>query len=183
MDYCFASARYCCLPYKLAEDGAAMIKFENVSKYYPTRFGPKYVLQNLNMVLPSDRDVAILGANGAGKTTLMRLLGGTDFPSFGQIKTDKFISWPLGLGSGFQGVMSGRENVRFICRIHGIRDTGDIEAFVHEFSELGKSFELPVNSYSSGMQAKCGFEVSRGFAFDTYLLDAIMAVGDSSFRK
>lgn len=160
-----------------------MIRFENVAKYFPTRFGPKYVFKNLNVEIPDDRDVAILGANGAGKSTLVRLLGGTDFPSYGRIVTDRFISWPLGLGAGFQGSMSGRENVRFVCRIHGIRDTRDYEEFVLEFSEIGKSFELPVSSYSSGMRAKFGFAVSMAFDFDTYLIDEIMAVGDQAFRK
>ncbi len=160
-----------------------MIHLKNVSKYYPTRFGPKYVFQNLNITIPDDRDIAILGINGAGKSTLLRLIGGIDFPSGGEIKSDRFISWPLALSSGFQRLMSGRENVRFVCRIHGIRDTKEVEEFVKEFSELGDSFELPVGSYSSGMKAKFSFAVSMGFDFDTYLMDEIMSVGDTSFRK
>jgi capsular polysaccharide transport system ATP-binding protein len=160
-----------------------MIRLEHVSKYYPTRFGPKYVLKDLNIDLPDDRDIAILGENGAGKSTLLRLLGGIDFPSHGNIHSDRFISWPLALSSGFQRGMSGRENVRFVCRIHGIRETGSIEEFVKDFSGLGESFELPVGSYSSGMGSKYGFAVSMGFNFDTYLIDEITAVGDADFRK
>ncbi len=160
-----------------------MIRLENVYKYYPTRFGPKYVLKNLCFDLPDDRDIAILGVNGAGKSTLLRLLGGIDFPSQGKILSDRFISWPLALSSGFQGGMSGRENVRFVCRIHGITETAEIEEFVKEFSELGHSFELPVGSYSSGMKSKYSFAVSMAFDFDTYLMDEIMAVGDAAFKK
>jgi len=160
-----------------------MIRLEGVSKYYPTRFGPKYVLKDLNIDLPDGRDVAILGANGAGKSTLLRLLGGIDFPSYGKIHSDRFISWPLALASGFQRNMSGRENVRFVCRIHGVRETEAIEEYVKEFCELGASFELPVGSYSSGMSAKYSFAVSMGFDFDTYLMDEITSVGDAAFRK
>lgn len=160
-----------------------MIKLDNVSKYYPTRFGPKYVLRDINVEIPSDRDIAILGANGAGKSTLLRLLGGIDFPSKGKILSKRFISWPLGLSTGFQKKMTGRENVRFICRIHGITETRDIEDYVLEFSELGNAFDLPVGGYSSGMRAKFGFSVSMGFDFDTYLMDEITAVGDQHFRK
>lgn len=160
-----------------------MIHLDGVSKYYPTRFGPKYVLKNLNINLPDGRDVAILGQNGAGKTTLLRLLGGIDFPSAGKIHCDRFVSWPLGLASGFQGLMTGRENVRFVCRVHGVESTSEIEGFVKDFSELGQNFELPVGSYSSGMRSKYGFAVSMGFDFDTYLMDEIMAVGDAAFRK
>lgn len=160
-----------------------MIRFENVSKYFPTRFGPKYVLKNLNLEIPDDRDVAILGVNGAGKSTLLRLIGGIDFPTEGRIKSDRFISWPLALSSGIQGSLTGRENVRFICRIHGLKADRETEEFVKEFSELGDSFELPVGSYSSGMKSKYSFAVSMGFDFDTYLMDEIMSVGDAGFRK
>jgi len=160
-----------------------MIRLEGMSKYYPTRFGPKYVLRDLNISLPDDRDIAILGANGAGKTTLLRLLGGIDFPSYGKIHSDRFISWPLALSSGFQKNMTGRENVRFVCRVHGVRNTSAIEEYVQEFCELGESFDLPVGSYSSGMSVKYSFAVSMGFDFDTYLMDEIMSVGDTAFRK
>ncbi len=160
-----------------------MIRFNDVSKYFPTRFGPKYVLKNIDLDIPDDRDVAILGKNGAGKSTLLRLLGGVDFPTEGRIQSNRFISWPLALTSGFQGTLTGRENVRFICRIHGVKSNRSTEEFVKEFSELGGSFELPVSSYSSGMKSKYSFAVSMAFDFDTYLIDEIMSVGDSGFKK
>ncbi len=160
-----------------------MIRFSNVSKYFPTRFGPKYVLKNLNLDIPDDRDIAILGTNGAGKSTLLRLVGGIDFPSEGKIISDRFISWPLALSSGLQSSLTGRENVRFICRVHGVKANRQTEEYVKEFSELGDSFELPVKSYSSGMKSKYSFAVSMGFDFDTYLMDEIMSVGDAGFKK
>ena len=58
-----------------------MLILENVSKYYPTRFGRNYVLRDVNITLPRQRNIGILGANGAGKSTLLRLLGGMDTPS------------------------------------------------------------------------------------------------------
>jgi capsular polysaccharide transport system ATP-binding protein len=167
----------------VAKDDCRMIKLNHVSKYFPTRFGPKYVLKDVNLELPADRDIAILGQNGAGKTTLMRMLGGIDFPSSGKIESERFISWPLGLSTGFHKSMTGRENVRFVCRIHGIGNSEKIEEYVNEFSELGRAFDLPIGNYSSGMRAKFGFSVSMGFDFDTYLMDEITAVGDQHFRK
>lgn len=160
-----------------------MIRFDHVSKYFPTRFGPKYVLRDLNVDIPDDRDLAVLGVNGAGKTTLLRLIGGIDFPNEGRIHSDRFVSWPLGLSSVMQGTLTGRENVRFICRIHGVESNAEIEDFVKEFSELGENFELPVGNYSSGMKSKYAFAVSMGFDFDTYLIDEIMAVGDANFKR
>ncbi len=160
-----------------------MIAFNNVTKYYPTRFGPRYVFKSLSFALPDDRDIAILGLNGAGKSTLLRLIGGIDFPSSGKVKANRFISWPLALSSGLQSTMTGRENVRFVCRIHGLSRSKSIEDYVQDFSELGQMFDLPLVNYSSGMRSKYSFAVSMAIDFDTYLIDEIMSVGDASFAK
>ncbi|MBV8041082.1 ABC transporter ATP-binding protein [Pluralibacter sp.] len=160
-----------------------MIELQNVSKYYPTRFGRQYVLKEVAFTLPADRNIAILGANGAGKSTLLRLLGGMDMPSRGKIVRHNRVSWPLALSGGFQGSMTGRENTRFICRIHGIYDTRPVEEWVKAFSEIDQAFELPIKNYSSGMKSKFSFAVSMAFEFDTYLIDEITAVGDARFKK
>ena len=160
-----------------------MITLQNVSKYYSTRFGRKYVLRDVTYEFPQNKNVAILGRNGAGKSTLLRLLGGIDFPEKGTITTDKHISWPLALSSGFQGSMTGAENTRFVCRIYGAYKTQEVEAFVQEFSELGQDFYLPVKDYSTGMRSRLAFALSMAFKFDVYLLDEITSVGDPKFRE
>ena len=159
-----------------------MIRLENVYKSYPTKFGRKYILKGVNYEFPENKNIAILGRNGAGKSTLLRLLGGIDFPERGEITTDKQISWPLGLASGFQGSMTGLENTRFVCRIYGAYKTKEVEAFVQEFSELGQDYFLPVKNYSNGMRSRLAFALSMAFKFDVYLLDEITSVGDPKFR-
>ncbi len=130
-----------------------------------------------------DKSIGILGINGAGKSTLLRLLGGMDSPNKGRIKRECRVSWPLALNGGYQGSMTGRENCRFICRIHGITQPSRIEQFVQDFSELGKVFDLPVKTYSSGMRSRFGFAMSMAFDFDVYLIDEIISVGDKRFRE
>ena len=159
-----------------------MIILDGVSKYYPTKFGRNYVLRDIDICLPRDRNIGILGANGAGKSTLLRLLGGMDMPSKGRVIRQCRVSWPLALGGGFQGSMTGRENTRFVCRIHGVRDTA-AEEWVKEFSEIGQHFELPIKAYSSGMKSKFSFAVSMAFDFDIYLTDEITSVGDARFKQ
>lgn len=160
-----------------------MITLDNVSKYYPTKFGRHYVLKNVSFTLPGDRNIGILGANGAGKSTLLRLLGGMDMPNKGKVIRHSRVSWPLALSGGFQGSMTGRENTRFVCRIHGVHDTAEIEEWVKAFSEIGQHYELPIKGYSSGMKSKFSFAVSMAFDFDIYLTDEITSVGDARFRQ
>lgn len=159
-----------------------MIEMRNVTKSYPSRIGRQYVIRDVSCTLPAGRNIAILGRNGAGKSTLLRLLGGIDFPDKGQIITSQRISWPLGLASGFQGSMTGRENCRFVCRIHGQSNFAEVEDFVQDFSELGKKFDLPVKTLSSGQKARIAFGMSMAFDFDIYLLDEITSVGDQAFK-
>jgi capsular polysaccharide transport system ATP-binding protein len=161
-----------------------MITITDMHKRFWTRRGePHWVLRDVNLVFPSDRNVGVIGANGAGKSTLLRLIAGTEAPTRGEIRVDSRVSWPIGLTRGLQRMLTGRQNARFICRIHGFED--DIEGrldFVQAFSELGESFDQPVWTYSSGMRGRLNFSLSLAFEFDTYLVDEVMAVGDAAFR-
>jgi capsular polysaccharide transport system ATP-binding protein len=156
-----------------------------MSKYYPTKQGRHYVFKNVNISLPTDINIAVLGPNGVGKSTLIRMMGGADMPNKGRIHSTKNISWPLGLQGGLQGSMSARENARFVARIHGYKNTKLIEQQVADFAEIGKFFDEPVKTYSNGMRAKITFGLSMAFDFnfDVLLLDELSAVGDANFRK
>ena len=160
-----------------------MIILKDLSKYYPTKYGAKYVFRDLNLILPSDRDVGILGGNGSGKTTLLNILSRVDLPTDGEVITDRIVSWPLGVSSGLTTSATGRENVRFVHHLYGMRSHPNIEDYVQDFSELGRSFDMPISSYSSGMRVRYNFALSMGFDFDTYLVDEAMAVGDRSFKR
>ncbi|WP_144639590.1 ABC transporter ATP-binding protein [Bordetella genomosp. 13] len=162
-----------------------MIEVRGVTKsYLHHRGGRKFVFRDLSFVVPPGRNIALIGRNGSGKSTLMRLLGGLDVPDRGRIITDKRISWPVGLAGGFQGSLTGRENVKFVCRVQGVtgRDLARYVKFVEDFAEIGEYFDLPVRTYSSGMRGRVGFGLSLAFDFDYYLVDEAMSVGDAHFR-
>jgi capsular polysaccharide transport system ATP-binding protein len=160
-----------------------MIKVEGLYKRYHNHHGSDWVLKDVNLEIPSNVSVGLVGKNGAGKSTLLRLIGGMDSSDRGRIVTNSRISWPIGLSGGLQGSMTGRQNVRFVARVHGNRDDiADIVTRVEEFAEIGSAFDEPVRTYSSGMRSRLNFGLSLAFDFDVYLSDEATAVGDRSFR-
>jgi capsular polysaccharide transport system ATP-binding protein len=162
-----------------------MLRLQQLTKSYPTPAGRKYVFRDLDLTFPDGTNIGLIGRNGAGKSTLLRLLGGIDAPDRGAVVTDARISFPVGLGGGFSQALSGRDNVAFVCRVHGSfgADLARRVRIVEEFAEIGEYFDLPVESYSSGMRSRVAFGLSMAFDFDYYLIDEVMAVGDAQFRE
>jgi capsular polysaccharide transport system ATP-binding protein len=162
-----------------------VIRVENVTKSYMTLNGRKVVFRDLSFEIPPGRNVGLIGRNGAGKSTLMRLLSVVDLPDSGKIITDGRLSWPVGLRGGMQKNLTGRDNVKFVCRILGVRKSRMKEKirYVEEFADIGEYFDRPVAQYSSGMQARLAFGTSMAFDFDYYLIDEVMAVGDAAFKR
>ncbi len=158
-----------------------MIQLQNLTKSFWLKGERKVVIDDLTLTLPSGKSLALLGRNGAGKSTLLRIISGTMNPDSGQVLSDGTISWPVGLSASFHGDLTGAENVRFVARIYGV-DTDELVAFVQDFANLGRSFHMPMRSYSSGMKSRLTFGASMGIKFDTYLVDEVTAVGDKSFR-
>jgi capsular polysaccharide transport system ATP-binding protein len=162
-----------------------MITLDHLTRWYPTKLGRKYVLRDVSLKIEGGVNVGVCGRNGAGKSTLMRLLAGTDQPDLGNVKIRGSVSWPLGLTGGVQGSLSGRENTRFVCWVHGLThaQVRAVEAFVLDFSELGRDYDLPVKNYSSGMRSRLTFGISMAFDFDYYLFDEVNAPGDARFKR
>jgi len=162
-----------------------VFELRNVTKSYLTPNGRRYVFRNLSLAIPPGKNIGLIGRNGAGKSTLMRLLGGADVPDSGTIVTDRSISWPVGLAGGFQGSMTGRDNIKFVCRVYGATGEAMREKirYVQEFAEIGDWIDEPIKTYSSGMRSRIAFGLSMAFDFDYYLIDEVMSVGDAQFKS
>jgi len=159
-----------------------MIEFRNVWKTFSLKGTRKPILSGLTLSLPRRGNIAIIGRNGAGKSTLLNLIAGTLLPDRGEIFRHGRTSWPMGLSGGFHGELTGRQNTRFVARIYGA-DTDEMEAYVEDFAELDRFFDMPVRTYSSGMKARLAFGVSLAARFDCYLVDEITGVGDARFKR
>jgi len=167
------------------EDYLFMIELKNVTKFFKTKYGRKYILEDMSIVIPSNKNIGILGRNGTGKSTIMRMLGQIEFPDEGIISSPQSFSWPLGLRGGFVGNMTGKANIKFVCRLYGKspKEIQETVEFVKEFSELDDYFDMPIKTYSSGMKSRLSFGLSLSFDFDYLLIDETLSVGDARFRK
>lgn len=159
-----------------------MIILDNVCKYYPIRGGHRQILQNVSVQINKGERLGILGRNGSGKSTLLRIFSGVEKPTTGSVKRSMNVSWPLAFGGAFQSSLTGLDNLRFICRVYGVPFDEKVE-FIEEFTELGAYLKEPVKRYSAGMRARLSFGLSLAIDFDCYLIDEIIAVGDSRFHQ
>ena len=162
-----------------------MIIVEDVHKRYQTDHGPgKWILQGVTFTIPRNLSVGLIGANGAGKSTLLRIIGGVDQPNKGRVERHCRVSWPMGFGGGLQGSLTGRQNAKFVCRIHGHEaDIPDRLAYIQDFAQIGEAFDEPVKTYSSGMKSRLQFALSLAFDFDVYISDEVTATGDAAFKN
>ena len=159
-----------------------MIRVSALCKDYRNEGRVHRVLSNVSFTVGRGEKVAVLGRNGSGKSTLMRLIGGVEVPTSGRIDREMSLSWPLGLQGGFQGSLTGNDNMRFIARIYN-KPFDYIRAYVDDFAELGKFLSEPLKTYSTGMRARFAFALSLAIDFDCYLVDEIIAAGDQRFQR
>lgn len=162
-----------------------MIIVDEVYKRYRCEHGMgKWVLKGVNLTIPPNVNVGLVGRNGAGKSTLLGLIGGTDMPTRGRVERRCRVSWPMGFGGGLQGSLTGRQNAKFVCRIHGHEDDmQDRLRYIEDFAELGESFDEPIKTYSTGMKSRLQFGLSLAFDFDVYISDEVTSTGDAAFQK
>ncbi len=153
----------------------------NVVKIFEGDHGTVRALNGVSFRVGAGERIGILGANGSGKSTLIRILAGVLQPTSGEVRRSLSLSWPLALGGGFEGQLTGYDNVRFLSQLYGLpfRETFD---YVADFSELGRHMYMPVRFYSDGMRMRLAFALSLSMNFECYLIDEVILVGDRRFQ-
>jgi len=144
-----------------------------------------WAVNNLSFKLRRGEALGLIGHNGAGKTTLLKMLNGLLKPDKGRIEIRGRIGALIALGAGFNPILTGRENVYINGTILGLKKREIDEKFesILDFAELEDFIDMPVQSYSSGMQVRLGFAVAAHMNPDILLIDEVLAVGDLRFRK
>ena len=159
-----------------------MIKIENLTKSFMLKGKRKYIARNINVTMPAKTSIGLLGRNGAGKSTLLKIIAGTMPADSGKITSKGEVSWQIGFAGSFHADLTGAQNVRFVARAYG-EDSAEQIDYVRDFAELGRSFNMPFRTFSSGMKSRLAFGISMGIPFSYYLIDEVTSVGDAAFKK
>jgi ABC-type polysaccharide/polyol phosphate transport system ATPase subunit len=128
--------------------------------------------------------LGVIGANGAGKSTLVRTIAGILPPTSGKIEVHGRVSTLLALGVGFNGTLSGRENVVLGGLAAGLSKEQVAAKYdeIAEWAQLGDFMDLPMKTYSSGMYSRLAFSVAVNLDPDILLIDEALAAGDARFK-
>lgn len=145
----------------------------------------KWVLHDVNFTVGKGERVGIVGRNGAGKTTLLQILCGITMPTKGEFEVKGRIAPILALGSGFDGLLTGRENARIGAAILGL-SRKEVDARIESiaaFADIGPFFEQPMRTYSMGMIARVAFAICAHADADVLIVDEALSVGDEIFQR
>ena len=142
-------------------------------------------LNGMSFSVKSGEVLAVVGRNGAGKSTLLKLLARVLPPTTGRVQVSGTVAPMIELGAGFNGELTGRENVILYGTLLG-RTPKEMESRVSriaEWADLEDSIDLPLRTYSSGMVAKLAFSVATDEKSDVILVDEVLSVGDAEFQE
>ncbi len=179
------------------------VKFDHVTKIYKlykserSRFlgfltrdtkqlvGITNANDDLSFEIRRGEAVALIGRNGAGKSTALKMVTGVSHPSKGEVVVNGRVSALLELNAGFDGQLTGRENLTMRSQVLGMSkaEYQAIEKDIVEFADLGLYIDQPMKSYSSGMKARLGFAFAASIDPDILVVDEALSVGDKQFRE
>lgn len=144
-----------------------------------------WALQDINFEVERGEVLGIIGKNGAGKSTLLKILSKVTAPTTGSIKCGGRIASLLEVGTGFNGEMTGRENIFLNGAILGMtkKEIASKLDEIIEFSGCERYIDTPVKRYSSGMTVRLAFAVAAFLEPEILVIDEVLAVGDAEFQK
>src|SRR5437870_11736819 len=168
--------------YKLRGERTRTLKETVLRQYAPTE--RVLALRDVSFAVQAGESFGVVGANGSGKSTLLKLLAGTAKPTSGTLEVNGRVTALLEIGAGFHPDFSGRENAYLNGSLLGLsrREMDTVMPGIQEFADIGRFFDAPVKTYSSGMYSRLGFAVAIHVEPDVLLVDEVLAVGDEYFQ-
>ena len=141
------------------------------------------VFSGINLEVKKGEILGVLGRNGSGKSTLLSIIAKILEPDTGTVEVDGKVASILALGMGFQGDMSGRENIYLKGELYGFSRKQMAEKIdgIIEFSGLKEYIDNPLKTYSSGMSGRLAFSIMLHVDADIMLVDEVLSTGDATF--
>ncbi len=142
-------------------------------------------VKGVSFRVPKGEIMGIVGKNGSGKSTMLRAIAGIFSPDEGRIDLHGHTVSLLSIGVGFQKRLSGRENIFLSGMLLGFSEEQIRQKIdeIIDFSELEHFIDKPVRTYSSGMYSKLAFSITAILETEIMLIDEVLSVGDSRFKK
>jgi ABC-type polysaccharide/polyol phosphate transport system ATPase subunit len=172
--------------YQMAHDRAGTLKeFTFQALRRQVRTEKFWALRDVSFEVRRGEVVSLIGPNGAGKTTMMKVVARVLPPTQGRVVVRGALAPMIALGAGFNPEISGFENIILLGTLLGrspdqMRDRAEEIAI---WAELTEFIDVPVRSYSSGMQARLGFAIASDVNPDVLVVDEVLAVGDEAFQR
>ena len=166
-------------------------KVDNLKEYaiklvkHELMFQEFLALKDVSLKVKKGESWGLIGTNGSGKSTLLKTISGILKPYKGTVTTKGSIAPLIELGAGFDGNLTGRENIYLNGMVLGHSRKFMDEHFdeIVQFANLKKFLDSPIKNFSSGMKARLGFAVATVVKPDVLIVDEVLAVGDVRFRK
>lgn len=142
-------------------------------------------VKGISFELEEGKILGIIGRNGSGKSTLLRAIAGVFSQDKGSINLHGNTVSLLSIGVGFNKKLTGYENIYLSGMLLGFdeKQIKEKEKEIIDFADIGDFIYKPVKTYSSGMYSKLAFAITAILETDIMLIDEVLSVGDSQFKK
>ena len=174
--------------YRVYASGRA-VKSDNVNGLLNLNAGRRgirivHALKGISFIAYENESIGIIGANGSGKSTLMRAITGLTPPAQGAVYAHSRPNM-LGVGAALISNLSGDRNIILGGLALGLtkQQITSMRDSIVEFAELEEFIDLPMRTYSSGMQARLKFAIATVTGREILIVDEALSVGDARFRK
>lgn len=144
-----------------------------------------HAIKHISFSVGKGNILGIIGKNGSGKSTLLRAIAGIFSPDSGTIDLKGQSVSLLSIGVGFKKELTGRENILLSGMLLGFSKQTIMQKMeeIISFAEIDDFIDAPVRTYSSGMYSKLSFSITAILETDIMLIDEVLSVGDTRFKK